>query len=94
MHGARRSKRNPKVNPHHPAYRVVFSGWPEMRERLRQAALGADPAPGLSSCRNLELAVAALAAGEPPPLVTGELNGGVERALVELFALRDMSAVS
>lgn len=94
MHGARRSKRNPKVNPHHPAYRVVFSGWPEMRERLLQAALGADPAPGLSSCRNLELAVAALAAGEPPPLVTGELNSGVERALVELFALRDMSAVS
>lgn len=91
---ARRSKQ-PKANPDHPAYRVVFSGWPEMRERLRRAlAHGVDPAPGLSDSRNLELCITALVAGEAPPLNVGELNGNLEHAIRELFALRDMGAVS
>ena len=91
---ARRSKQ-PKANPDHPAYRVVFSGWPPMRERLSHILeVGTDPQPGLSSCRNLELCIEALAEGKPVPINAGELNGGVEYAVRELFALRDMSAVS
>lgn len=91
---ARRSKKL-TVDERHPAYRVVFSLYPAMQQRLAHVLEhGTDPSPGLTSCRNLELCVEDLAAGRPAPLGVGELNGAVEQAMRELFALRDMRAVS